>query len=287
MKFKKLLAIPFLALFTVLGACGQEAAPVSDAGKSKTDEKPQASEESLTVEEVFEKTIAASRDLKSVSVKMDNNQTITSSNNPEPMDVKSTIEMDVIQNPIALYQEMTIEVPGEESVKSETYFTDKGFYMFEPTENKWMKLPEEMSAEILKATKEQGDPAAELKKMQSYVEDFKFEQDDSSYFLTLNASGDKFNSLVQEEMSKSLGQDLGVALENIDINDVNFKYTIDKKSFNLTAMAINMTIKTVEGEEEVTMKQTTNAIFSNYNGVDEIAIPEDVMKSAEEIQLPQ
>ncbi|MDQ0269185.1 DUF6612 family protein [Cytobacillus purgationiresistens] len=286
MKFKKLLAIPFLALLVTLGACGQEATTVSDAGKSNSDEKTQTNEKSLTSEEVFDQTIAASNKLKSVSVKVDNDQAITSSSNSETMKVKSTIDMDLIHDPIALYQVMSLEAPGEEPVKSETYFTDKGFYMFEPTEKMWVKLPETMSAEMIKATEEQGDPAAELKKMQAYVKEFKFEQDDASYFLTLSASGDKFNDLIQEEISKSLGQDLGVALENIDISDLNFKYTIDKESFNLTDMVINMTIKTVEGEEEVTMKQTTNATFSNYNGVDEITIPEDVIKTAEEIELP-
>ena len=50
---------------------------------------------------------------------------------------------------------------------------------------------------------------------------------------------------------------------------------------------MDMTFKTTEGSEEVTLEQKTNATFSNYNGVKDITIPEEVLKSAQEIDLPQ
>ena len=144
MKLKSL-AIPFFALVVLLSGCGQKATPVSETGKSETKtntEQPAPKEESLTLEEVFEKTIAASKELKSLTVKMENDQTITSSSDSEPMDITSTIDMDVIQDPISLYQVMSINMPGEEPMKTESYFTKEGFFTYEPTQGTWMKLPD-------------------------------------------------------------------------------------------------------------------------------------------------
>ncbi|MGX2961340.1 DUF6612 family protein [Peribacillus sp. JNUCC 23] len=289
MKLKSL-AIPFFALVVLLSGCGQKATPVSETGKSETKPNTEQSapkEESLTLEEVFEKTIVASKELKSLTVKMETDQTITSSSDSEPMDITSTIDMDVIQNPISLYQVISINMPGEESVKTESYFTKEGFFTYEPTQGTWMKLPDEMSTELLKASEQQGDPAAELKKMQEYIEDFTFEQDDSSYILSLNASAEKFNAFMQEQLSQSFGQELGLDLQNVDVTGLKYSYTIDKKTFNPTTMSMDMTFKTTEGSEEVTLEQKTNATFSNYNGVKDITIPEEVLKSAQEIDLPQ
>ncbi len=289
MKLKSL-AISFFALVVLLSGCGQKATPVSESGKSETKtntEHPAQKEESLTLEEVFEKTIAASQDLKSLTVKMKNEQTITSSSDSEPMDISSTIDIDVVQDPISLYQVMSINMPGEEPMKTESYFTNQGFFTYDPTQGTWMKLPDEMSTELLKTTEQQGDPAAELKKMQEYIEDFTFEQDDSSYILSLNASAEKFNAFMKEQLAQSFGQELGLDLQNVDVSGLKYSYTIDKKNFYPTAMTMDMAFKTTEGSEETTLEQKTNATFSNYNGVKDITIPDEVINSAQEIELPQ
>ncbi|MFJ5625551.1 DUF6612 family protein [Peribacillus loiseleuriae] len=288
MKLKSL-ALPLFALVLLLSACGQKATPVSENGnseaKTKT-EKPMQKEESLTLEKVFEKTITASKDLKSLTLKMENDQTITSSSNSEPTAMTSTIDMDLIQDPLSLYQVMTMNIPGEDAIKTESYFTKQGFFMYEPAQGAWMKLPDEMSTELLKATEQQGDPATELKKMQEFIEDFTFEQDSSSYILTLNASAEKFNTFMQEQLAQSFGQSAGFDLQSVDVSELKYSYTIDKKTFYPTAMTVDMSFKTVEGSEEVTLKQKTNVTFSNYNGINEITIPEEVIKSAQEIELP-
>lgn len=39
---------------------------------------------------------------------------------------------------------------------------------------------------------------SKIEKLKKFVEDFKFQQDDNSYILLLNASGDKFTDFLKE-----------------------------------------------------------------------------------------
>lgn len=277
MNYKKgyILLVLALTLSMILSACNQKA----------TSEDGKVDDSSLTLQEVWEKTIAANEAISSLSMKMDSEQVITLPEQEEPQNISSTINMDVVQEPIAFYQEMSFNIPGEKPLKAESYFTEQGFFTFDPTTESWVKLPDILTTDLLESAKKQGNPIEEFKKLQSFVDDMKFEQNDASYLLSLHASGDKFQSLVEDEIS-AVNPELLEGLEDLNISNLDFTYTIDKETFQLTAMKISMNIEIADGEEKVAMKQTSHATFENYNNVGEISIPKEILESAEEVSLP-
>ncbi|MER2090545.1 MAG: DUF6612 family protein, partial [Sporosarcina sp.] len=91
------------------------------------------------VDAFFEKMLAA--ELTSYSSKMTLDQKMESSLEAEAIDMLMDIEMNVIQDPIAMYMlsKMTMNLEGEEMEDvSETYFTKDGY--FQKIGDKWVKF---------------------------------------------------------------------------------------------------------------------------------------------------
>ncbi|MDQ0220272.1 hypothetical protein ELQ35_02875 [Peribacillus cavernae] len=284
---KFFLCIPVLIL--LLSACNQKAEPVA---KSSPDKKAAAEsgdkEKSLTLEQVYEKTIEASNKLESLSLASELNQSITLKDQPEPLAIKSDIQMDVVKKPLSLYQKMKMTVEGQPPQETESYLTDDGFFQFDPVSKKWIKLPENMTTELLKIQNKQADPLAELKKMQEFIKDITFEMDDSHYILTLHASGDKFQAFLQEELQNNLSPELAENLQlsdGMNIKSLSYVYYIDKETYNPTKMINEMEIVTKQANEDIAINQKANSTFSNFNAIKSIEVPEQVLQSAQEMDI--
>src|SRR5699024_104298 len=106
----------------------------------------------------------------------------------------------------------------------ESYFTEDGFFLYEPTEDQWMKLPSEFSEEIMQLSGSQMNVDDQLEQFQDFVDDFIFEQDATHYILHLDAEGDKFNELFTQTMDDIMPEDMiGLEMdlfENINFNQV-------------------------------------------------------------------
>lgn len=282
---KSLSILVGLLLVFMLAACNQTATPVNNA----TDSNKEASKEKqseLTLEEVLEKSTAASESLKSFSVKMDMDQKISSSVEEMNMDMKSVIDMDVVMDPMAFYQKMTMTI-GEEKVEMESYFSEDGMFFYEPSGGQWMKFPQEMTDMFLQMTGEQQNPGDELKKLQRFVDDFTFEQDDKNFILKLKAEGEKFNQFIKETAMESLPADLAQEelLDQMNIKSVDYEIVIDKETFNPVSLIVDMDMDmTVEGET-INLKQKVNAQYLNLNNIDVITVPQEVIDSAVDIDM--
>lgn len=274
-----------LMLIFSLAACNSTAKPVNNSDSGKSNDKSKNSE--LTLAQVMEKTIKASEGLKSFSVKMDTDQEI-SSEKQKAINIKSAIEMNMTTAPQALYQKMAMTVPdAPQPVNTESYFTKDGMYIFESTSKKWMKMPKEMSDQLMQMSQQQNNPMKQLKDLQQFVKDFKFEQDDNHYILTLNATGDKFADFVKKSVSLPQGmeQQMQDVLKNMKINKLDYKILIDKKTFYPTSMDMKMDMDMTAEGQTVKMKQSVNGVYSKFNAVDPITVPKEAIDTAEEIKM--
>lgn len=264
----------------MLAACNSKAEPVNKQEGSKNKEPS-----GLTLEQVFEKTSEASKELKSFKVKMNMKQDM-SSDQDEALNenVDSNIEMDVVQDPMAFHQKMSIKMPGSEKVMDmETYFSKDGMYYYDPTTQTWMKFPAEMMDQLVKVSDQETNPAAEIANLKKFVDDFKFQQDDKSYILLLNASGEKYTDFLKETIQKTLPAGMGDSskvFENMKINKMDYEIHIDKKTFYPTALNVNMELEmSVEGKT-VKLVQDLKGQYVEHNQIKEITIPQEVIKGA-------
>ncbi|WP_409973116.1 DUF6612 family protein [Bacillus sp. Bva_UNVM-123] len=274
-----------LLLVFMLAACGQTAKPVNESANNNG-ESNSKSESKLTLEEVLEKSTAASENLKSFSVKMEMTQNISSSEDEMNMDTHSSIDMDVVMDPMAFYQKMSMTM-GEEKVDMESYFTEDGMYLYEPSGGEWIKFPQEMTDMFLQMAGQQQNPGEELKKLQKFVDDFTFEQDDKNFILKLKASGDKFNDFIKETAMESMPAEMADEdlFSNMKINSVDYEILVDKETFNPVALKMDMDMEMTVEEVTISLKQAVDAKYLNLNKVDVITVPQEVLDSAVEMDM--
>lgn len=289
---KKTISIIFGAmLMLMLAACSQTAEPVEKDAESKqaSGEKKQASqakESELTLEEVFKKTEEANKDLKSFESQIKMNQIVDAAG--EKQEINSDIDMKFITEPMALHQKMTMSIAGEKQ-EIDAYLTKEGFYMYEPNEKMWIKLPEEFSGQILQMSEGQTNPSGQLDQLKEFVDEFEFKQDDKNYILTLKASGEKFDQFLKDNVKETLPPEMQAEdmMGDMKFNKVEYELLIDKETFYLNAL--NMVTDTdteIEGQK-MNMQIDMQSTYSNYNKVEKIEIPKEALENAQEINLDE
>lgn len=177
---------------------------------------------------------------------------------------------------------------GDASMDMEMYMSKEGMYMFDSQTNQWVKLPSEEFDAIMGQTANQVNTSEQLEQMKSFINDFTFEQSEDQYILTLEAASDKFTKYMLEQMK--INQTLGLSeedtqmLENTKVENLNYKIEIDKETFDMTTMDMNVTFTMdIEGES-MTIKTDMVSKFDNFNGVKEITIPQEVIDKAVDVQ---
>lgn len=283
-KWSMLLAVTTLSFGLV--ACNETATPTSNTKDEQTS--------NLTLQEVFNKSLEQSESIKSLSAKIDMTQLIEVPSQEISMETNSKMDMDMVIEPLSLYQKGTTKMtmPGmplseqTDDMEMESYMTEQGFYMFDSMSSQWTKLPSDMYEQIMSMSQKQADPAKQLKDLEAFKSDFTFEQTDSSYVLKLAASGEKFNELIQKQLGNTM-PDMMVEeqelLKEMNIEKVNYEIFIDKGTFNITALNMMMDMTMVVEGEEMKLAQNLKSTYNKYNEVEKIEIPKEIIENAQEM----
>ncbi|MEK4386056.1 DUF6612 family protein [Solibacillus sp. FSL W7-1464] len=278
MKKRYLFAMSTLSIALVAG-CGDTAEPVEG-----TD-----SEANLTLQQVYENALQRQQNLKSVHAETTMDQVTSFVMEGQSMEItsNSNLAMDIQQNPTAMYSKGTVEMNmGDEKMEMpiEMYMTEEdGFYMLNGESNEWLKMPDEQYEQLLAQTGAQADASEQLQQLEQFIEDFSFEQDVKNYLLTLNIEGDEFKQFILSQMGASLGESMevnGEILENMSFEDSQYKIVVAKDTFDIKEMDMDLKIITnVEGQE-TTIENDANIVYSKFDEVKEINIPNEVIKQA-------
>ena len=274
-------AVVGLAVFS-LAACGDSATP-TDGTTEKSD---------LTLEQVYNKALERQEGLQSVkaSMEMEQEMAMTVDGEEVKMTSSSNVEMSITTNPLALFLDGTtsMTMAGEEesfSMPLSMYLTETdGFYMNDMMSGGWVKLPDEMYEDLLAQVGASADTQEQLQQMEPFLEDLKFSQTDGEYILTLNANGEKFNEMILEQVTGTLGQQLGEeeqsVMDGMKIEDAKYIITIDKETFDMTKIVMDF-VMTIDVEGVLAKVNTLSTMtYSNFNSVDTITIPQDVLDTA-------
>ncbi|MEK4129898.1 DUF6612 family protein [Solibacillus sp. FSL W8-0474] len=278
MKKRYYLAMSALSIAVVAG-CGDTAEPV-DGTKD---------EANLTLQQVFEKAMERQQNLKSVHAETNMDQVTNLMMDGETMQMTSTsnLAMDITQNPLAMYTNGNIEMDmsGEKfDMPMEMYMTEEdGFYMLNGETNEWIKLPDEQYEQIMAQAGAQANATDQLEQLQQFIDEFSFEQDDENYLLTLNIQGDEFKQFILSQMGASLGESMEMSndiLENMSFEDSQYNIVVAKDTFDTKEIDLDLKIITnIEGQE-TTIENDVNVVYSKFDEVDTIKIPDEVLKEA-------
>lgn len=250
--------------------------------------KESSNSSEMTIQELFQKTQEASENQNSMHAEIEMTQNIKMPGEDLDMDSKTFMEMDMILDPMSMYQRMEMEMEGvDESIQAETYMTPDGFFMKEPDSDSWIQLPSELLEQLSGSMIDGADPTLDFGTLGKFVEDFKFEQDDKNYVLKLKASGEKFQELVKEQldasgMTEGMGEEELAALETMIIHQMDYEIFIDKKTFYTNAFNMILDIEMPAGDEMLRVKQNTKAQITQVNEIEEIKVPQGVIDNAVE-----
>lgn len=258
------------ALMLILGACS---GTTESGGEVSVDK-------GIDAEEVFEKSIAAQEEVEDFHMKADMTQSIGSGE--EEMDINSVIDADMVMDPIAFHQMIDMTANGE-TMQMESYFTEEGFFMKQGEQ--WMKFPAEMTDSLLSLQENQADPAEQMEMLKEYVDEFTLSEEDDTYVMTLKASGEKFQGLMEKaaEDMGSQNQMMEDAMDQMKVNNVEYTYAIDKESYLPVQMDMKMDSEmSMEGETISTIMEMSST-YDQYNEIEEVKVPEEVISQAKEM----
>lgn len=270
-----------------LSACSMTAETKTDSDTGKKEEINNNSK--MTAQEVYEKSMDVSKEQKSMHATMDIDQLIKVPSQELEIDSKITMDMDMVMEPLSMYQKMNMDMGEQGKMDMEMYMTEAGFYMSNPELEGWIKLPNDMYEVMVGQMAGGANPSLDMKMFKEFAEDFKFEQTDDEYILTLSASGDKFSELFKKVAADNMPAGLEVdeqqaeVLENLEVKSLEYEIFIDKKTFYTNAfnMKMDMTMK-VEGEE-MHIDQKVKADISKINEIKTIKVPQEVIDNAIDI----
>lgn len=281
---KFLMGLMALALVFSLAACGQSdsASKNEDSGKKQEQQAPKKEEPKLTAQDVYDETMAASKDIKSFSVKMDMEQELSFEG--DTVKLNNAIDTDMTIDPMTMYQKMTMTAEGDEIV-SETYFTDEGMYILDPYTGWWIKYPDEEIQPILEQAGEGNAPISELQQLEDFAEDITLKEEDKYFVLTLKAdSGEKFTEFIQQTLEETMPEALlempdvyDAFMNNFKINNMEYEIVIDKETYYPVEVNMEMDMEVTAEGETFKMVQLVKALYTDYNNVDEIAIPQEAL----------
>lgn len=280
---KKWITVFMASLFIlILAACSDTAEPTPETDKVTE----------LTLEEVYNKSIERQQELTSVSADLKVDQDMTLNVNGESIEVsaKSDMKMDMVNDPLSMYLNGTTTMQGPESanVNMEMYMTEDGLFMHESVTNQWMKMPSEQFDAIMGQSAGQADPEEQLEALKGFINDFKFEQTDKEYKLTMDAAGEQFKQYMLEQMQQNnnmaLPEDQQV-LENMTFDKINYVITIDKETFDILNMYMVADLNIEIDGQSMSMKMDTKIVYNNFNGVQSIEVPQEVIDQAVEVNF--
>lgn len=284
----------------VLAACSDSSEPTGgtndDAETEETEaqDKDKEQEKELTAEEVYEKALEASENLESAEVKMDMQQTMEAGDGSGSMKTDSKFDTEMTMDPLAMHMKgvtkMEMEGADEDmpDMDMEIYMVDGAMYLYSEQIGDWMKMDGASMDAIEDMAGQQPDPSEQLEMVKDYTNDMDFEEKDNAYVLKLDTDGEKFNELMQEmieenmpeELLEQMGEEGQEALDNMKIHSMSMEYVIDKETFDISSMTVNMDMTMKAEDEELHITQTVKADYANINGVDAIEVPEDVKENA-------
>ncbi|MCA0172398.1 DUF6612 family protein [Bacillus sp. RAR_GA_16] len=124
-----------------------------------------------------------------------------------------------------------------------------------------------------------------MEMMLDYVDEFSLTEEDGTYVMSLKASGEKFQGLMEktaEEMG-SQNQMMQEAMDQMKVNEVAYTYTVDKETYLPSKLKMKMDSEISMEGETISTNVEMDSTYDQYNEVEEVKVPKEVMEQAQEM----
>lgn len=265
---------------------GTTTTPPAEQPAGKTEETPAETpkEDALpTVDELIKKSAEASQKMKSFSMETDIKQNIVlgEGESKQEQNVDMAMKVETTMDPMEMYQEMQMDIPGEGKQDIKQYITQNGVYS--SVDGKWFQLPEENVKEIMASMEMTTEgPEKQLEQFKSIAKDTKVTEEGDDYILTADVSGDSLKELAKSYMSQAGGTDAQTAamIEQMDIESLKIIYGVNKESYLPTKSDMDMLMSTEQEGERMSIDMKMKSAFSKHNEIDKIEVPKEALDSA-------
>ena len=275
-KFFSVISTAALAL--VLTACNNNETPTKDT----------SIESSSTLENVYNQAIARQEDIKSIRATIDLSQDMTYGvDDLLHMNFDSQMTIDMMTTPLAMHLSGKMSMPNlfrdeteNSSMPIEMYMKEnQGFYMKDPTSERWLSIPIEQFDSKLEQTVSSPNAKEQLEQLKPYIHDFTFTQTEDTYVLTLQAKGDQYEKLIQSTLNKSVPTPNN-SLTDLTIEQANYTIVLNKKTFDTTKLDMHyILLMDMDGQ---TSKISSKSVvtYTDINHLDTIDIPQTIIDQA-------
>ncbi|CAM3962989.1 DUF6612 family protein [Saccharibacillus endophyticus] len=255
-------------------------APAAEATETPAAEEPAAEASSMSAEELLNKAQEATKELKSYNMVANIDQSMTL--NGEENTSKTNMNTDIVLDPaISGYQEIKTDAAGA-STDIKQYITADAVYM--EVEGQWRKLPEEQRSQMMATLESGSNLESSFDQFKSVASDMKVTEEGDDYVLTASLSGDKIKSMASDMLGGSDEQS-AAALDQMNIEEMNLTYALNKETFYPTKSLIDMTMSAESGEGDQAMSMSMHMVMdstiSKHNEIEAITVPQDVVDSAQ------
>ncbi|GAA0386987.1 DUF6612 family protein [Paenibacillus motobuensis] len=232
------------------------------------------------VDEIFQRASEATGALSSYSstsiLRMNMTGTFDGQSEEQAYEVRTT--MDLIREPLQLFQSMRISMDGgTQDLKQ--YVTDEGVYSH--VDGMWIKHSEDTSSELISAMKE-ALVDKQLEQYRLFDKDMKVSVQDKAYELHADFSGeilDNFRSALIQQMANG-NRDISDMLNKMEIQNVKLSYVVDKNTYLPTKLSMVLSVGMDVDGQGFSMRLMLNSTFSQFGEIKPIHVPQEAIDTA-------
>ncbi|MDQ0253529.1 hypothetical protein J2S74_000901 [Evansella vedderi] len=236
-----------------------------------------------SLEDILNESITTMEELKSYTMDQEMEQQLGMTGE-ESVTMNMNMTSEIHQDPMLLFQTMSMDMFGE-TLSYESYFSEEhGFYIEDPMMGQWIKYPDSLVTELMDL-EAQMSPEDQLMTLQQYISDLSLTTDNDSYIINLTGE-DVDMQAIFEQLSGLFGDGMGEMdelLSEMIIDELEYEIVIDKDTMYQTEATVKMAFTMDLMGEAISTTQNMHIKFSNFNELDFIEIPEDVINNAVEM----
>ncbi|QDH21583.1 DUF6612 family protein [Saccharibacillus brassicae] len=273
-----------LSLLLFSAACTADS-EATDPGKES---KP-SGETTQTAASVYDLALKQAQELESYTVDSKTNYKVEQTaaegaKAPDPIETAIEIAGDVIAKPETQYGLKINTLSQGQQGTTEIYAAGSELHA-KDSAGTWSTQKLEGSEEELSVTTEMLDPAPLIEELGEYKDSLKLTEDDASYTLALEASGEQAGALMQTALGRQLG-DSEQSAPTADLfksgaeGTVSYSLVVDKKSNQLTSSSVKVDTTLLVNKQDLHIVANSDGAYSAQNEVGEIAVPAEATADA-------
>lgn len=248
------------------GNSSSENADSGETNSEQSDSEDPAS--NLATEDFFVKISEAMSSLNSYTLEfaIDINDTSGSSQLEHRIDYVLPDQMHMVQSFVT---------EGEETQTVEWYQTEDTIYM--NMSGQWVKMPASNGDSVGQMVNA-FHPKDYFGYVESIGENFSIKKDGDQYIAKYQGSPEVITKL-NSDVNSSFAQDGAPPMEPTEVKEISYELRVDASNYWVEGTYYNVTM-IMDGKE---VKQEMNMVYSNFDSLDPIVVPEDVQNSAQSL----